>query len=131
MPEPLKIVAHYNDGRTLRGTTDNFWPTHACFHLHNGHPQPDVVYLEQLKAVFIVRNFDGHRGCTELRTQANQNAVGGRPVRVRFNDGEVIYGAVMELDRHGIGFFLFPMDPNSNNLRIFVVNRAVTEVNPA
>jgi len=131
MSQPLKIVAHYNDGRILRGTTDNFWPTHPFFHLHNGHPQSELVHLDQLKAVFVVRDFHGHRGCAELTAQPNQDTVGGKPVRVRFNDGEIIYGAVMELDRQGIGFFLFPFDPNSNNLRIFVVNRSVTDVNPA
>ncbi len=128
MSPPLKIVAHYNDGRVLHGTTSNFWPRHPVFHLHNGSAEPTAVILDELKAVFVVKAFTGNSGVGELSDEPSTHSIGGKAIGVEFKDGEVIYGSVMELDRGGIGFFLFPFDPSSNNLRVFVINKSVRRV---
>jgi hypothetical protein len=45
----------------------------------------------------------------------------GRKLEVTFLDGEVIVGSTLNYRPEGLGFFLCPADPRSNNLRIFVV----------
>jgi len=53
--EPSKIVARYCDGRTLKGTTQNFFPNKPVFHvkLLGGTGPGDLVEvtLEDLKAI--------------------------------------------------------------------------------
>ncbi len=43
--EPSKIVARYCDGRTLKGTTQNFFPNKPVFHVnrHGGSGPGDVI----------------------------------------------------------------------------------------
>ncbi|MDO8955490.1 MAG: hypothetical protein Q7W38_01390 [Deltaproteobacteria bacterium] len=50
-------------------------------------------------------------------------------MEVTFKDKEVMVGSVLGYDPKRPGFFLFPSDPHSNNLKIFVVSRAVSKVN--
>jgi hypothetical protein len=47
---------------------------------------------------------------------------------VRFKDGELLcgYSLTYSVDREG--FFMFPADPKSNNIRIYVLVGATTEV---
>ena len=52
----------------------------------------------------------------------------GRKVGVRFPDGEVITGYARGFDTTQKGFFLYPIEANSNNRKIFVVRDAVEEV---
>jgi hypothetical protein len=40
-------------------------------------------------------------------------------------DGEVIVGTTTGYDPKRLGFFLFPIDPSSNNIRVFMVTSAV------
>ena len=54
----------------------------------------------------------------------------GKPLRVRFKDGETVLGTTMDYNPNAIGFFLFPANPDSNNERIYVVNGQVAEVEP-
>jgi len=43
-------------------------------------------------------------------------------------DGERLIGYTLGYDPRRPGFFLFPADPRSNNLRIIVVSAAVSAV---
>ena len=52
----------------------------------------------------------------------------GRRVEVTFIDGEVIQGSTVDYDPLLTGFFLIPVDPNSNNIQIFVVSNAVMKI---
>jgi hypothetical protein len=47
---------------------------------------------------------------------------------VTFQDGEKIAGTTETYSHNDVGFFLSPADPDSNNVRIFVVNKNVREV---
>jgi hypothetical protein len=52
----------------------------------------------------------------------------GKKVKVEFNDGEVLYGMTLGYSPHRQGFFFTPIDPESNNERIFAVLSAVKEL---
>ena len=58
-----KIVARYADGRMVKGTTVDFFPTKDLFHVsvtENGATRLVEVSLKELKALFFVRDFSGN-----------------------------------------------------------------------
>ena len=69
--EPSKIVARYRDGRTLKGTTQNFFPNKPVFHVNRlgGTGPGDLVEVkvEDLKAIFFVRDFTGNKTHVERK----------------------------------------------------------------
>jgi hypothetical protein len=127
--EPSRIVVRYRDGRTLKGTTQNFFPNKPVFHVRRqGATGPgDVVEvkLEDLKAVFFVRDFTGNPKHNERKRLAPGERPQGRLMEVTCKDGEVIVGTTTGYDPKRPGFFLFPIDPAANNARIYVVSAAV------
>jgi len=127
--EPSKIVARYRDGRTLKGTTQNFFPNKPVFHVKRlgGTGPEDVieVTLEDLKAVFFVRDFTGNAKHVERKQLAPGERPQGRLMEVTCKDGEVIIGTTTGYDPKRSGFFLFPIDPSANNARVYIVTSAV------
>ena len=127
--DPSKIVARYRDGRTLKGTTQNFFPNKPDFHVirHGGSGPEDVieVKLEELKAIFFVRDFTGNAKHVERKQLAPGERPQGRLMEVTFKDGEVIVGTTSGYDAKRTGFFLFPIDPSANNARVFLVASSV------
>ncbi|HKA15893.1 MAG TPA: hypothetical protein VKH41_12805 [Myxococcota bacterium] len=131
MAESLRVVVRYADGRTLKGTTQDFRPASPRFHLipADGAPVVDVRVAE-LKAVFFVRNFAGSSERTKLRgfLAAPPETSQGKKVAVLFRDGELLCGYTLTFSPDRAGFFMFTADAASNNLRIYVVTAAAAEV---
>jgi hypothetical protein len=127
--EPSKIVARYRDGRALKGSTQNFFPNKPVFHVNRlgGTAPGDVieVKLEDLKAIFFVRDFTGNAKYVERKELSPGDRPQGRLMEVTCKDGEVIVGTTTGYDPKRPGFFLFPIDPSANNLRVYVVAGAV------
>ena len=120
------VVARYADGRVLKGRTADFSSERPTFTLVPlGEAQPVDVRLDDLKAVFFVRDFDGDADYTEWKQFVEPRL--GLKVALKFTDGEVMVGARLPLDTTN-GFFLFPADHGSNNEKVFVVSAAVTIV---
>lgn len=123
------VVAHYADGRVAKGQTENFSAARPTFTLmpldgaKNG--EPVVVRLEDLKAVFFVKDFAGDPDYSEWK-HFDVPRLGLR-VAVKFTDGEVMVGAKLPFTTDH-GFLLFPADRGSNNEKVFVVSAAVTVV---
>jgi len=130
--EPSKIVARYRDGRTLKGTTQNFFPNKPVFHVNvlgsAGSGDLVEVNLEELKAIFFVKDFLGNAKHVERKKQAAGDRPQGRLMEVICKDGEVIVGSTTGYDPKRPGFFLFPIDPSANNMRIYVVAGSVRTV---
>ena len=124
------VVAHFLDGRVLKGMTQDFLPGKPSFHLFPSHGAPSrgvVIHLDQLKAVFFVRTFDGnkaHAGHDTFHTERGQ----GRKVLVTFADGEVLAGFTSGYTPGKVGYFLTPADPASNNERVYVLSAAVKKL---
>ena len=133
-----KVVAHFKDGRIVKGHTRDFSPERDSFTLqpYAGEPGPVAVFLNELKAVFHVRTFDGnpehprsgdHIGeISEPRFAKVMDE--GRRVALRFVDGERLWGYVEAYKDEDPGFFFFPTDPADNNLRIYVVRSSLMEM---
>jgi len=129
-----KIVVHYADGKILKGFIQDFYPNKASFHLlpaTTGFSFTDEaveVWIQDLKAVFFVRDFAGNPAYNERKTFAEGEHPPGRKVRVVFKDGEVMVGSTVGYERKRPAFFLIPADPQSNNRSVFAVSAAVTSV---
>lgn len=131
MGENLRVVVRYTDGQTLKGTTGDFRPASPRFHLIPADGSPVVdVRVDQLKAVFFVRDFAGSSERTKLRgfLTAPAETTQGKKVAVLFRDGELACGYTLTFSPDRAGFFMFPSDAASNNLRIYVVTAATAEV---
>ncbi len=130
--ERVKIVVRYVDGRIMKGHCQDFSPTNPQFHLLHevtGGPEERVkVLMKDLKAVFFVRDFEGNPKFKEQKQFAGAKPPSGRKVEITFADGEVLVGSTVGYDPQRSGFFIFPADPQSNNLRVFVISAAVSKV---
>lgn len=126
-----KIVARFADGRVKKGSTWDFTPNKRIFHVaidHDGRPTTmEQLDLADLKAVYFVKTFAGTPDYAERKEFADGDSPKGPKVEVTFADGEILQGSVLRYKMLEIGFFLFPVDPKSNNLAIFAVSAAVKQ----
>ncbi len=129
--ERIKVVVRYRDGRVLKGLTQDFFPNKNSFHLFladSPSAKPIEVLIKELKAVFIVKDFMGNPQYNERKEYLDGEKPFGRKVEVTFEDGEVMVGSTMTYHHNPSSFFLFPVDPKSNNARVFVILSAVKQV---
>ena len=127
--EPSKIVVRYQNGKILKGYTQNFFPNKPIFHVNllgaSGSGDLVEVNLNDLKAVFFVRDFTGNAKHVERKRLAPGDRPQGRLMEVTCKDGEVMVGTTTGYDPKRPAFFLFPIDPSTNNVRVFMVTSAV------
>jgi hypothetical protein len=124
-----KLVVRYLDGTLLKGFSQDFHPTRPFFHVTPSiaaGAETSMVPMQQLKAVFFVRDFDGDPDHVESRTFAERTA--GRKIEVTFADGELMVGSTLGYRPDGTGFFVRPADGDGNNLRVFVLPGGVKRV---
>ncbi len=130
--ELIKVVIRYADGRVVKGYTRDFFPNKSLFHLEvlSGDSKGEVieVQLQELKAVFFVRDFLGNPSYNERKYFLAGQQLTGRKVKVLFKDGEVLIGSTVGCDPKRQGFFFFPADPETNNLKIYAVMSAVSKI---
>jgi hypothetical protein len=129
--EKVKVVVRYSDGRLIKGFTQDFFPNKERFHLIPADNPSGVaieVYMNDLKAIFMVRDFIGDSLYKERKKYIEGETASGRKVEVTFIDGEVLVGSTLGYDPKRQGFFIFPADPKSNNIRVYVVSSTVEKV---
>ena len=129
--EKVKVVVRYGSGRLIKGFTQDFFPTKNLFHLSpidNPSGTPIEVSIDDLKAIFMVGDFIGHSLYEERKKYVEGEKPSGRKVEVTFKDGEVLVGSTLSYDPKRQGFFIFPADPKSNNIRVYVVSYFVRKV---
>jgi hypothetical protein len=131
MADTNKVVAHLIGGKLVKGTTQDFFPNRPFFHLQPMDGGPAVEFrTRQLKALFFVRDFTGDRQRRDIRGFINgpSETAQGKKLAVRFKDGELLCGYSLSYSPEREGFFMFPADPGSNNLRVYVVTSSTVEV---
>lgn len=122
-----RVIARFNDGKMLKGYTHDFLPEKDLFHLiefsATGAGGIHEIAISNLKAVFFVKTFDGNKDYNEKKSFAEVNpaALHGIKIRVTFKDGEVLCGISLGYNKTKKGFFIVPIDPLSNNDRIYVI----------
>jgi uncharacterized protein DUF6982 len=127
-----RVVVRFEDGRIVKGFTNDFLPAKSSFHVSAaaaGGPvaKPEEIRVAELKALFFVKSLEGdpqhHRS-----NEPPPGAAGGRRIRVVFKDGEVLVGTTQGYDTSRPGFFVIPFDVSGNNERCFVLAAAAQEV---
>jgi hypothetical protein len=133
-----KVVAHFKDGRVVKGHTRDFSPDRGSFTLqpYTGESGPVAVFLDDLKAVFHVRTFEGDpnhaprgEGIGRIEEPRFSKVMDhARKVSLQFADGERVWGYADVRAEDDPGFFFFPTDSRDNNLRIYVVKSSLREM---
>ena len=129
--EPTKVVLRHRNGKLAKGFTQDFFPNKDRFHLipADKSSAPAIeVSMKDLKAIFMVRDFNGNPQYKERKKYLEGEKPSGQKMEVTFTDGEVMVGSTLGYDTKRSGFFLFPADPGSNNIRVFAVSSAVAKV---
>lgn len=128
------VVVHFKNGKLLKGHTRDFLPTRDSFHLTSeldedkGHVY--TVWLVDLKAVFFVKTLHGSLEYKEKKKfeEVDTSRHRGLKMKLLFKDGETVRGLSLGYSKERKGFFLIPVDPDSNNERIWVIADAVREI---
>lgn len=132
--ERNRIVVHYKDGRLLKGFTHDFTPIKDIFHITSEMDSDKgkiyEVFCPQLKAIFFVKTLQGDAAYKEKKKfeDVDASTLRGIKIKVEFNDGEVLRGISLGYSKNRKGFFVIPVDPKSNNERVYVVASSVRDV---
>lgn len=137
MMDRQKVVLRFVDGRLVKGRLDDFSPKADFILIEEESGAIQRFGVDELKAIFFVRTFEGNKARSERKSFEKENPPGKR-VFVKFKDGESMVGYVegeipwekgffLEPAR-GKGFFLIPVDDASNNTKVFVIAQSVWEV---
>ncbi|MBN2283635.1 MAG: hypothetical protein JXO48_07070 [Deltaproteobacteria bacterium] len=122
-----KIVARYKDGSILKGQTVDFFPNKSTFHVEplDGTAVKEMQ-IEDLKAVFFVKDFEGNR--EHKKSYTDTVVGGGRKIKITFFDGEEIIGFTLGYSSERQGFIVTPADLKGNNERIYIVKSATKTI---
>lgn len=130
MSEKNLVVARYNNGSTIKGYTEDFFPNRPHFHIHLRPGETVPVKMADLKAVFFVKDLLGDSTHKKTRTfgAAGHDGGHGKKIAVQFKDGEVLTGHTLSYLPGKQGFFVFPADTGGNNTRVYVLDAATRNV---
>jgi hypothetical protein len=129
-----KAVVKYKNGDIIKGWVEDFRPDRELFLLfplfeYSKKERIEIKY-SSLKAVFFVKDFTGNKDYKKVRTFNVDLKItpSQRKLIINFSDGEKLYGTSHTYGRYKVGFFVYPIDPEDNSERIFVVHSAVDNV---
>jgi hypothetical protein len=124
------VVAHYLDGRLVKGSSLDVDPGRPSCHVRTADRNTIEVKLAELKALYFVRSLDGDparpRGSTV--DPADPRARGAHRVELQFADGERLVGLTGRFPPVRPFFFVLPADGGGNNVRILVNRAAVVRI---
>jgi hypothetical protein len=125
-----KIVVNMRGGAVHKGVTHDFSPKQDSFHVlpAEGGGVPVRVQMQDMKAMFWVRDYLGNREFVARRDFNPERATEGRRAIVTFADGETMWGTVTEDDPALPGFFFVPSDERDNNLKVFVIRKSLKDL---
>jgi hypothetical protein len=127
-----KVVARFADGRIIKGTTTDFAPGKEIFHVTVAHAptgeKPVEIFMKDLKALFFVKDFEGDPRHVTHNEFDPGHPPAGRKIKVVFKDGEVLAGTTTGYQPGRPGFFLVPVDADSNNERCYVITAFTQEI---
>ena len=135
-----RVVARFNDGRVLKGYAKGFSAEADDVVIDEaGSGKEHRIAMGDLKALFFIKSFEGDKTYREKKAFGG-NTHDGHKVYIKFSDQESLVGFVegenpwgkgFFLSKDGgkaKGFFLVPVDGDSNNVKVFVVGTSVEDV---
>jgi len=125
---PNEVVAHYLDGRIVKGISLDVDPGKPACHIRTPGQGTLEVKLAELKALFFVKDLTGNAGRKDVLELAagDGRALGAFPIELEFADGERLVGLTVRYPPIRPFFFVLPADERSNNVRV-LVNRAAVK----
>ncbi|MBI5666172.1 MAG: hypothetical protein HZC49_13945 [Nitrospirae bacterium] len=124
--KPNKIVLRFINGNIWKGQTSDFFPNKHHFHIQQLNGEIVEVDINQLKAIFFVKDYSGNKNHIKRYNDTVTGA--GRKVRVTFFDGECITGYTQGYSPDRQGFFVIPADMKGNNERIYVIRGSIISI---
>ncbi len=137
-----KVVVHCN-GRVIKGFIESQeWEELEGLLVQGVRRLPEILRLRkpddesiqevpvnQVKAVFFVKSFEGQGTRHDLKFFSNAPMVHGVWVQLQFKDGEIMEGIILNGMHHLTepGFFVHPTDPDANNSLIYVLKSALAD----
>ncbi len=137
-----KVVINRN-GHLVKGYIESqHWEELEGLLIHGIRRVPDVlkvrlaedgsiksIPIEDVKAVFFVKSFEGQRSRNDLKFFSNAPMVHGIWVQLQFKDGEIMEGIILNGMHHLVeqGFFVHPTDPDGNNKLVYVLKSALAD----
>lgn len=135
-----RSVVRFNDGSILKGYLRVFSPDIDEVVLRELETdEVRTLRVDDMKAVFFVKSFEGDFDYREKKSYGIRKPTGNR-VFVKFKDGERLVGFLdgkvpwekgfflSRKETDGKGFFLLPVDEDTNNIKVFVISSSVDDV---
>ena len=121
------IVAHLIGGTVVKGVSLDVNPLKPTCHLKTEAGPTIEVALAKTKALFFVKSAGGQKEFREGKAPApgDPRLIGAKQVRVIFADQEEIVGLMNRFPPITPYFYLLPIDPASNNIRMLINKAAV------
>jgi hypothetical protein len=128
-----KVVAHFIDHKIVKGTSMDVDPGKPICHIQSKEEGTVEVDLGLVKALYFVKDFSGQPDYDETPDpkDGDMRLRGSHHVHIQFRDGEELSGLMNRYPPNRQFFFVLPMDPSSNNIRILVNREAVTTMEQA
>ncbi|MBI4699044.1 MAG: hypothetical protein HY758_09125 [Nitrospirae bacterium] len=121
-----RIVARFKDGKVLKGRNSDFSPHKTYFHITLVSKEVIKVEMEELKAVFFVKDLRGNKDRKDKYTDSRPWE--GSKIKMHFHDGEVIIGYSLHYTAGNKGFFVVPADLQNNAERIFINPSSIKKI---
>lgn len=127
------IVAHFLDGRLVKGMTLDFEPGRPACHVKTRESGMVEIRLADLKALFFVKSLEGFADAKRTQTisPTDPRHRGSHAIEIEFTDGERLAGLTNQFPPIRPFYFVLPADPADNNIRILVNKGAVKNVTQA
>lgn len=135
-----KVVIRFTNGSLLKGYLREFSvESHNIVFEELSGEGTQTIPVDNLKAIFFVRTFEGDKKYREIKRYGT-NKIEGRKIFIRFKDGESMVGHLQgdmpwdkgfflsKPDEKKTGFFLVPVDEESNNSKVFVIKSSVADI---
>lgn len=124
--EYRKLILRYLDGNVVPALVGFFENGTDPISAIKTDGSPLCVAVSELKAAFFVKDYLGNPSYQALLDEENlRKKTDGRFVRLHFSDGEVLAGQVAEDTNFSKGFFLKVLDPDDNNILVYVNPRSL------
>jgi small nuclear ribonucleoprotein (snRNP)-like protein len=140
MGDVEKVVARFKNGQVLKGHVKDFETGTEVVTVEDPETRAaHEISIDELKAIFFVKTFKGRGEYVEKKAFGIRKNP-GRKVFVKFKDNETLVGYIdgdipwakgFSLEKEGNkakGFFLVPVDSDSNNIKVYVVGTSIQDV---
>lgn len=135
-----KVVVRFNSGKILKGYLEDFTAYTDVVVIQEVETDKEHgIPIHELKAIFFVKTFQGNSSRSDKKAFGIRENI-GRKVYIRFNDSESMMGYLegeipwekgFYLSKPASslkGFFLVPVDADSNNKKVFVVSSSIKDI---